>query len=93
MKNILNDRSKAEKIYVGRNKNLNNLIHVKNRITDAIRTFRNKTENRNDQYNDLNPSGSRPVIMYGLAKVHKIVTDNLPSFRPIFSVIATHCKI
>ena len=27
--------------------------------------------------------------MHGLAKVHKIVTDGLPSFRPILSVIST----
>ena len=27
--------------------------------------------------------------MYGLAKVHEIVTDGLPSFRPIFSAIVT----
>ena len=27
--------------------------------------------------------------MYGLPKVHKIVTDGLPSFRPILSVIGT----
>ena len=27
--------------------------------------------------------------MYGLAKVHNIVTDVLPSFRPILSAIGT----
>ena len=27
--------------------------------------------------------------MYGLAKVHKIITDGLPSFRPILSAIST----
>ena len=27
--------------------------------------------------------------MHGLAKVHKIVTDGLPSFRPILSAIGT----
>ena len=37
----------------------------------------------------LSPSGSRPGIMYGLAKVHKIVRDGLPSFRPILSAIGT----
>ena len=28
-----------------------------------------------EQYKDLSPSGSRPGMMYGSAKVHKIVTD------------------
>ena len=32
--------------------------------------------------------------MYGSAKVHKIVTDGLPSFRPILSAIGTPtCKL
>ena len=42
-----------------------------------------------EQYKDLIPSGSRPGIMYGSAKVHKIFTDALPSFRPILSAIGT----
>ena len=36
---------------------------------------------------------SRPGIMYGLAKIHNIVTDGLPFFRPILSAIGTPtCK-
>ena len=34
---------------------------------------------------NIRPSGSRTGIIYGSAKVHKIVTDGLPSFRPILS--------
>ena len=48
---------------------------------------RDKKEISSEQHKDLSPSGSRPGIMYGLAKVHKIVTDGLPSFRPILSAI------
>ena len=48
-----------------------------------------KKEISSEQYKDLSPSGSRPGIMYGLAKVHKIVTDDLSSFRPILSAIGT----
>ena len=42
-----------------------------------------------EQYKDLSSSGARTGIMYGLAKVHKIATDDLLSFRPILSVIST----
>ena len=42
-----------------------------------------------EQYKDLSPSCSRPRIMYGSAKVHKIVTDSLPSFRRILFAIST----
>ena len=42
-----------------------------------------------EQYKDLNRTVSRPVIIYGLAKVHKIVTDALLFFRPILSAMGT----
>ena len=62
---------------------------MENRVTDVLNNFRDKKEISIEQYKDLSPSGSRPGIMYGLAKVHKIVTDGLPSFRPILSAIGT----
>ena len=62
---------------------------MENRITDVLKNLRDKREISIEQYKDLSPSGSRPGIIYGLAKVHKIVTDGLPSFRPILSAIST----
>ena len=68
---------------------LNQLIHMENRVTDILKNLRGKKEISIEQYKDLNPSCSRPEIMYGSAKVHKIVTDGLPSFRPILCAIGT----
>ena len=69
---------------------LNHLIHRKNRVADVLKNLRDKKEISIEQYKNLSPSGSRPgIIMYGSAKVHKIVTDGLPSLRPILSVIGT----
>ena len=62
---------------------------MENRVTDVLNNFRDKKEISIEQYKDLSLSGSRPGIMYGLAKVHKIITDGLPSFRPILSAIGT----
>ena len=62
---------------------------MENRITDVLKNLRDKKEISIEQYKDLSPSGSRPGIMYGLAKFHKIVTDRLPSFRPTLSAIST----
>ena len=59
------------------------------RVTDVLKNLRDKKEISIEQYKDLSPLGPRTGIMYGLAKVHKIVTDGLPSFRPILSVIST----
>ena len=62
---------------------------MENRVTDVLKNLRDKKEISIEQYKDLSPSGARPGIMSGLAKDHKIVTDGLPSFRPILSVIGT----
>ena len=62
---------------------------MENWVTDVLKTLRDKKEISIGQCKDLNPSGSRPGIIYTLAKVHIIVRDDLPSFRPIFSAIGT----
>ena len=89
MKNILNDKSKFQKVYMDHDKILNHLIIMENRVTDVHKNLRDKKEIPIEQYKDLSPSGSRPGIMYDSAKVHKIITDSLPSFRPILSAIGT----
>ena len=89
MKNILNDSSKFHKVYIDHDKVLSHLIHMESRVTDVLKNLRDKKEISIEQYKDLSRSGSRPGIMYGLAKVHKIVRDGLPSFRPILSAIGT----
>ena len=62
---------------------------MENRVTDLLKNLRDKNEVSIRQYEDLSPLVSRPGIMYGLSKVRKIVTDGLPSFRPILSAIST----
>ena len=62
---------------------------MENRVTDALKNLRDKKEISIKQYEDLSPSGSRPGIIYGLAKVYKTVTNGLPSFKPILSAIGT----
>ena len=87
MKNILNDSSKFHKVYIDHDKILNHPIHMESRVTDVLKNLRDKKEISLEQYKDLSPSASRPGIIYGLAMVHKIVTDGLPSFRPILSAM------
>ena len=57
---------------------------MENRITDVLKNLRDKKEISIEQYKNLSTSGSRVGIMYDSAKVHKIITDGLPSFRPIY---------
>ena len=65
------------------------LIHMENRVTNVLKTLKDKKEISIEQYKDLSPSGLRPGIMYCSAKFNQIVTDGLPSFRPILSAIGT----
>ena len=67
--NILNDRSKFQKINI------------------KFTSLRDKREISNEHYNDSSLSGSRFGILYDLAKVHNVVMDCLPFFRPVLSVI------
>ena len=60
---------------------------MENRVADVLKNLRDKKEISIEQYKDLSHSGSIPGIMYGSAKARKIVTDGLPSFRPILSGI------
>ena len=88
---ILNRKAhicKMKKVHIDRDKILNHPIHTENRVTN-VKNLREKREISITQYKDLSPSGSRPVIMYGSAKVHKIVKDDLPSFTSILSVMCT----
>ena len=39
--------------------------------------------------NDLCPSGFKPGVLYGLAKIHKALEDGAQSFHPILSTIGT----
>ena len=54
---------------------------MENRVTDVFKNLRDKNEISIEQYKHLSTSSSRPGIMYGLAKVHKIVTNCLPSLN------------
>ena len=45
MKNILNDKSKFQKVYIDHDKILNHLIHMENRVTDVLKNLRDKRRN------------------------------------------------
>ena len=58
----------------------------------SIRLFKSvedQGEISEKEKNDLYASGSKPGVLYGLAKIHKALEDGAPSFRPILSAIGT----
>ena len=42
MKNILNDKSKFQKVYIDHDKILNDLINMENRVADVLKNLRDK---------------------------------------------------
>ena len=52
MKNTLNGSSKIHKVYIDHDKIWNYLIHMKNRVTDILKTLRDKKEISSEQYKD-----------------------------------------
>ena len=85
MQNILNNKSRFQKVYVDQAKISDWLIYTKNRKTDVL--IKRLISNERDK--DLSRSSVRSGIMYGLAKVRKIVTADLPCFDQFYSIART----
>ena len=45
IKNILNDSSKFDKVYIDHDKILNHFIHMENRVTNVLKNLRDKKRN------------------------------------------------
>ena len=58
MKNILNDRSKLQKVYIDHDKVLNHLIHIENRVTNILKRLKTEKEISIEQYKGSSPSDS-----------------------------------
>ena len=89
MKAIISDRSKFEKLDIQEENHLNFILNKEKRLKKIIKPLYEKYCFTKSEYLKICPTGSKPGILYGQAKVHKSVEDNFPSFRPILSAIGT----
>ena len=89
IKDILSDSTKFKKLEIDENKQLNLLLNSEKKLKDIIKSLYQKECLTKKEYVSLYPTGSRPGKLYGSVKVHKLITDNCPSFRPILSAIGT----
>lgn len=89
MEELLADTTKFEKVNVAPGKDYNHLWNQELKVRDTLRAIADTKAISEDVYIRLCPSGSRPGIMYGLAKVHKQLVDGFPKLRPILSAINT----
>ena len=54
-----------------------------------MKKLQNKNAISEETYNKVRPVGSKLGTLYGSAKVHKPLKNELPPFRPILLVIGT----
>ena len=85
---ILDDTSKFKRLHVEEKKVFNHIIHMKQCISDLLKSFKNQNEILVKNYN-LYLSGSNPEIFYGLVKIRKALEGGIPTFRPIFFATGT----
>ena len=86
---LLKESSKFKRIPIAPDKDLNYVTDSEKRVTDLLKKLKNKNVISEETYNKTRPVDSKPGTLYGSAKVHKLLRNGLPPFRPIFSVIGT----
>ena len=51
-----------------------------------LKSLEDQGEISEKERNDLCPSGSKPGVLYGCAKIHKALEDGTPSFSPTYII-------
>ena len=62
---------------------------MEKKIRDILKVLHKTGKLSKQEFDKIYPIGSRPGILYGLAKVHKSSVNGSPPFRPILSAIET----
>ena len=79
MDNLLNNTRKFEKINLKNDGILNFAINQEKHVDNIFKKLV-ASNSISEETRSLKPVGTRPVIMYGLCKVHKDIIDNSPPF-------------
>ena len=89
VKRAISDSNKFVQLNITRDKYLNYIINVEKKFKQLFKDFLYNGKISKDEYDKVCPKGPRSRIIYGNPKIHKLVLDNLPKFRPILSAINT----
>ena len=85
---IVEDTSKFKRVTVEEGKAVKHLIHMEERIICLNKSLEDQDEISGKEKN-LYSSGSKPRVLYGLAKILKALEDGIPSFCTILLTIGT----
>ena len=86
--NILADETKFESITFKKDE-VNYLLDMEKKIRCVLNELLKSHKISKQEFDKMLPIGSRPGVLYGLAKVHKKPVNGSPPFRPILSAIGT----
>jgi len=86
---LIQNPEKFEKLNIQAEKELNFLINLESKLKSKYLSMLKNKFIDEVTYSKICPTGSRPGVLYGLAKVHKPTKNGLPPFRPILSAIGT----
>ena len=95
MEELLSDTSKFHQISFNSkhkvNKEVRHLLDMEATIKTCLDDLRDNNYLSPEDHKFMNPTGSRPGVLYGICKVHKEVGSEgeTPPFRPILSAIGT----
>ena len=89
VKNVISDSSKFVALNIPPEDYINYIVNVEKKFRKLFNNLYDNNKISKDKLLKIFPVGSRPGILYGNPKVHKLVVDNMPKFRPILSSIST----
>ena len=86
---ILNYHTKFSNLEIPAGKEINYITNLEKKITTDLKLLKHEEIIDKATYKNIKPVGPRPGVLYGLGKVHKEISNELPPFRPILSAIGT----
>ena len=86
---IILDSEKFKKVHILPGKEIRFMLNQEKRFKTILSTLHKEGKISTEEFNKLNPVGSKPGILYGLSKIHKPLVNGLPKVRPILSAIGT----
>ena len=89
MKELLSENSKFEHLEIPPDKNLNFIINSLDKIKNILKSLHDKKTLTGMLKKENFACWIFPWNLYGQAKVHELVINNCPSFRPMLDVLNT----
>ena len=89
IKSLLLHSSKFIQLSTDEDKWINYIVNLKSKLKDRFKLLKNEGKILEKELDSIFTVGTTPGILCGNPKVHKMIFNNTPKFRPILSTIIT----